>query len=438
MRESDEFTALPSDSSRDGSRRPVRVGLEIGWPERNGGGVAMTWPRLVGLLIVALGASGCATSAHRVTSGPHGSRLARTRVIAPRQTQETLSADEADLFEANPASRTETSAMNRYFPGLARSTPSPTPVVETGVIKTNLPSKAETTTSTLLEAKSWRPNWFGLRKSKTSPRTYLTDARSATSPSAALPTMLPVALQIPSPRTADRAVTTTSGAELESGVDAVEAKPKTREPVPSNPDASDAEALPLDKTEPQLAIDPIDQFVSKRNRANPAVESKLAPTEPVAPQPSIDSAEEFDPRGRPRLAPTVSAAPARTAEATPDELPATAPTQPAVTRPESSPTDAKTVRATPSAADPMGSLGLPQAMLPASYTKHDSIAIRGTQQTPPQPPPVLASPQVEPSSQSSRVVSAQAVKVWSHPICRLMRRMGKTGEFASPPTAKPH
>jgi hypothetical protein len=65
------------------------------------------------------------------------------------------------------------------------------------------------------------------------------------------------------------------------------------------------------------------------------------------------------------------------------------------------------------------------------------VAVRGSYQTTP-PGPVLASPQVEASAQSPAATGGEA-KAWRRPsLRRLVRRVGKLGEFADPPTAKPH
>ena len=395
----------------------------------------MNWMKRSGVFVLCLGAMGCATSAHRETNGLMSSRSpAWSRTTAPRQSQVSLPPEQPDLFAAT-APRTDKYRLAHYFPGLARPAGGTAAVGQAGQGALTTPVAP---TDPVLAASSYRPSWFGFRKPRTT-QTYMTDTRSATSTRPVEPSVLPIALQLPTRRVADSSVTPT----------AVELPQPTTE-APSNPDASTAAATPLSTTEPQLAVKPFGAAGGEASEAEAGANPTPAETGPATETPATE-ALAADPRERPRLPATLvdssgaskdDAAPAATAEdAKPaDEAKPAAPQpepepEPAIVRPSAA--DSRAVKATPSVADPDQSLGLPPATMPASYNQHQSIAVRGSTQGQ-QPPPILASPQFAASPQS-QVTPTAATKTWRRPcLRRLVRRMCHLGEFATPPTAKPH
>ncbi len=370
-------------------------------------GVAMNGLMRIGVFALCVGATGCASSAHRETNGLMSSR-AMSRIngrTAPKQIQVSLPPEQPDLFAA-VAPKTDQRRLSQYFPGLGRPAGNKAEVVKAG--QGAAMTKSVDPTESKVAASTHRPAWFGFRKPR-GVQTYLTDARSASSRSLVEPSFLPVALQLPQNRVADSAVTPTN-VELPA----------------SQPDVPNTDAASSSPTEPQLA----DKPVEARNAE--ATTPKENTAEPAPEVPTVD------PRERPRLPATVADS-TGTARDDQPEPKATESAQPSESELAERPprTDSRAVKATPTAADPENSLGLPPATLPASYTSRQSIAVRGTTQSP-QPPPVLASPQVEASPQSS-VVPTRATKTWRRPcLRRLVRRMCNLGEFANPPTAKPH
>ena len=381
---------------------------------------------------------------------------------------------------AATATRGHSSRLSRFFPGLARTTPvapgsSPAAQVVAAPEPTSVP------TGPIIAANPIRPSWFGLRKAKV-PQTYLTDVRgTAPRGKAVEPSYLPVALQVPTDRITDRAVTPTT-----AEVDSQDAEPgpiKSATTIPPNPDSSSAAAEPISTTEPQLAVKPFgsptpEPAASKSvpslapeataNSPEPAEASKptedkkpavtdqpsmtdqLAepskPADPVDPptvteRPAEPTPPAVDPRERPRLNDLSQAAStAPKADSQPAPEPAAVATRTGASG--SGEPDPRAVKAAPSVADPDRSLGLPPVTVPASYTQHNSVAVRGSYQTS-QPGPILASPQFETAArstpQSSAAQPASSTTAWQPPsVRRLVRRMWKLGEFASPPTAKPH
>ncbi len=415
----------------------------------------MNWPRHFLILTICVGATGCATTTNRDGLGPQGIRgVARSRPATPRQV--SLPPEQADVFAATAPNRLDKYRLSRYFPGLGHPTPAATPAAGVPAHATLVAASVPAATT---NPGTSRPSWFAFRKPREA-QTYLTDARpvaTATGPLVGVkPSVLPIALQLPTGAIADRAVMPTSvdlptpDSSAPKPADGPAAEPAAVTPetaVPSNPDSSSADASPLSKTEPQLAVKPIDPPAAEP-AAQPADDASAIPktTSPpvaVADAPAEPGPAAVDPRERPRMTrtPTVPADPAAAETDGPQAKPAAEPTRVAAASPRSA-ADAQTVRAMPSVADPGNSLGLPQPMLPASYTRHDSVAVRGTGQS--QPGPVLASPQVAPSSQAkpsaqSAATPTGATKTWRRPCFRrLVRRMCKLGEFANPPTAAPH
>lgn len=399
--------------------------------------------------------------------------------------------------------------LSRYFPGLGKATPvaatAPTgrPPVSAPAARLAAAPKPEvvevaeataadepvakpaTPVAKVVTNRS-RPSWFGLFRSRGA-HTYMTDVRGtgtaarfgagSGTKAGPEPAYLPVALQVPPARVRDRAVLTAradvatpgpAAAEpAEAAKPAAEATADDRPTPPANPDSSTATAEPLSPDQPRLAVKPYD--VPTPNPApapapaatpaadvSPPLADAAEPAQdpapaPAAPEPAATPAPAQDkpvippappdPRERPQLArpgmrlpepnPTAGREPA---------APATTVAEPATLTP---PEDRK-LSSAPTGADPGDSLGLPQAQLPATYVRRDSIAVRGSYQAP-QPPPVLASPQVapspqaKPSAQDHATVAPATAQTWRRPcLRRLVRRMFSLGEFANPPTAKPH
>ena len=429
------------------------------------------------ILSTTLAATGCATSGHRDSVGSLTGRSASwsARTSAPTQTRESLPPEQPDLFLPS-ASSAEHRGLAHYFPTLGRNT-SPRQTASVRVATTPTTARpAPAPLEVVAHANTGRPSLFSGSRTTRVPQTYLTDVRSTRAKTSVQPAFLPVALQLPGLRQADQAVTPTS-ADLTGSPD--ESRQETtssdRDPVPANPDASDATTKPLSTTEPQLAIDPSqigDTLISPPPATQAAtstpdiVDTPNPATEPTQPEPAATSeppttsepaaeptptrAEPTsDPRERPRLA----ARPTSGSTASQPVEPASEPTQPepaaivAARLTEGNPTTGTTqvTQARPSVADPGNSLGLPPVTLPPTYLRQNLPGgARGSQQGE-QPQPVLASPQAQPTPQTARGHSSVAkadstmTRTWRVPsVRRLVRRIGGLGEFANPPTAKPH
>ena len=256
----------------------------------------MRRPQYWGILLVALGTTGCATSAHRTTSDRLTSQPGLwAKPGGPQQTQVSLPPEQPDLFSANTAT-SEHKMLSRYFPGLVRQ-----PMAAKSSAKaTTTPAAPEATFTPAVAATTpqadGRPSLFGFRRS-TAPKSYTTDARSLAARSNVEPAILPVALHLPGGQQADGAVTPTS-VDLPEAKDAPTPEPAPHDPVPANPDASSATTEPLSTSEPLLAIDPVG---AKAKSATPPAPD-VAP-EPAA-TPAADAAPDtpaVDPRERPRL-----------------------------------------------------------------------------------------------------------------------------------------
>ena len=422
------------------------------------------------ILVTALAATGCATGSHRESTRSHVAYPALgAKTIAPPQTQVSLPAEPIDLF-APAATTTSQRRLAQFFPGLGRGTvahspasaPTPTPTPGPVASRTLTPAPVEVATV----AEGSRPGFFGFRKSRAQ-HIYTTDARPIVARSAAAPAFLPVALQIPQPRQADRSVTPTS-ADVPHAAEAPEsAIPAERDPISSNPDASDAAATPLGITEPGLAVEPMvaPQSSARAGDPGPAIEAEpeaatpsptinIGPDREPEPAPKAEAEAtqdlpQVDPRERPRLGTPASppgptqAEEFRNPEATTNPDSSEEADQPAaqVAQTDARP-EPKATQVSQSVADPGNSLGLPRIELPATYSGQGGMAPRGSGQSAPQPPPVLASPQRQVAPQAAaghQQTPAATVKTWRLPsVRRLVRRVGGMGEFATPPTAAPH
>ena len=262
----------------------------------------MTWKKIAGILCISVGASGCATNAHREIVGSLGTRTDLwSKTTAPRQVQVSKPLDQDELFASTPT-KSDKSGLARFFPGLGRPTSNVSP--NSATLAAAKP--AGRTSEATVVAGSPRPSWFSFRKQRPA-QTYLTDARSSAPKTAVEPSLLPVALQLPV-RMADKAVTPTSVEVADPGAsDSTVVKGPNQ--VPSNPDSSAAQAEPLSTTEPRLAVTP---FALKEPKAEmeanpdrqPAATNPEPSDQPANPAPESDS---VDPRERPRMPATSSA-----------------------------------------------------------------------------------------------------------------------------------
>lgn len=387
----------------------------------------MNWPRLVGVLLISLGVTGCASSARRLSPAALSSQPAAGTPAVVAHAQDAPPPGEPDIFMAAKATRESSAArLSRYFPGLGRTTPV-SPATSAPVAARSdsaLPSGRPVAVAAAAPARS---SWFASRKAR-GPQTYVTDVRGPATRATAEPAYLPVALQVPADRVKDRAVTVTAAEEAAQVAESAVAAQSG--PQAGNPDSSSAPAEPLRTDEPRLAVKPF---------GTPEVTPPVAPTTPdLEAKPAEPEAKEAEPAATPpaREQPEATPAPEPAAQVASAEN-----TQVAPPTPDPNPGTPRGPAAGPtSAADPGNSLGLPPAMLPATYTQHHSVAVRGSYQgSQPRPQPVLASPQVEASPQSASVATTGGTKTWQRPCFRRMiRRQFKLGEFASPPTAQPH
>ncbi len=244
-----------------------------------------------------------------------------------------------------------------------------------------------------------RPSWFGPRKTKAPAQTFTTDTRAGLDRrlSSAEPSLLPVALRVPT----DPSVTTTAAEDLKSTpavnpepVAAEASKPSKDDLDPMPPGArSDAEK-PIDRMPEMPAIDPRKELV-------PATETAPAASEKREEAPADDLKKQADEKAR---------------------------------------------QAVPATADPTRPLGLPDPMMPASYVRRETMSapehVHHSHADAPSPGPVLASPQVQPSSRVAPSPQAgpkpvAAVPKWKQNcLCTLIRKTCKFGEFAKLPAAK--
>ena len=429
------------------------------------------------ILSTALGATGCATSGHRDSVGTMTSRSDpwSPKTTAPAQTRMSLPPEQPDLFMPS-ADSSNHRGLNRFFPTLGRNT-SPRPDTTARVVSPATSRPMPAPLEVAAHTNPGRPSLFNGSRKPRAPQTYVTDVRSSRVKSPVSPAFLPVALQIPVRREADQAVTPTSADMPEKTDDPDPKSSEDREPIPTNPDASDATATPLSQTEPQLAIDPMevgDSLISpppatespaitpsaeaatlpladapEQSGPAPTPRNEPAPTPRGEPSPTPRDEPAHDPRERPRL----SARPTVTRESSSPVEPAAEPTKPEpaatvatpTTKPDVATDVTRVAQARPSVADPGNSLGLPPVTLPATYNRqYPGSAPRGSGQAD-QPPPVLASPQIAPIPQGGHTESSTSktggttTRTWRVPsVRRLVRRIGGLGEFATPPTAKPH
>ena len=334
--------------------------------------------RRCGLLLLTglcVWSAGCAGTARREDGSPIYGPRAWAEPPAPAQRVVALTAVRSGVVADPSAPKPE--GLARYFPGLRRGS-SEAPKV----------------------AARYRPTWFGLRPSSSPPatpaslgtQTYVTDARQQLNRSAPEPTVLPVALQVPSERaSSDRRVT-----------------PTTAEGPP------DDQPLP-----PNWAIDRMVRPTS--GSASPATP---APSLDLGGKPAAPGEDEVNP-----LPPATEPAPGQVAEGT-----AGTPPVPSVEPPAARPV-----------AEPSASTPPPAEASPAS----NSPTTQATQATSPAPVKptsarVLASPQGEAPEPTLMVgpspqAGAPTAKTWKRPCFRrLVRKVGKLGEYANPPTAAPH
>ena len=252
---------------------------------------------------------------------------------------------------------------------------------------------------------SYRPTWFGLRPKPA--QVYTTDARAGVNRyNGSEPSTLPVALQVPT----DTAVTPTNAETIRTDVPATAPVPDFGG-KPSKPGEDEVNPLPP-AAEPGTPA-----AIANRMPEVPAVDPLAAPKvetpEPSAANPAVKAAAV--------VAPTA---------------------------------DDKTVQVNSSSSDASRPAGLPEATMPASYgvaqvdtktitTGHHhkaTSAVMATPQSDPKPP-VTPTSQAKPSEQSETCTEKNCCEGqgWKRPcLRRLVRRVCKMGEFASPPTAAPH
>jgi hypothetical protein len=223
---------------------------------------------IVGALALWVGGTGCTTTATR-TDGPTslGSRY-WSETPAPPQRQVSLPPER----EETPATSTAPVGLAKYFPGLRRNPAEPT----------NVATEA-------------RPAWFSFTRRQKPTQVYTTDARAGLSKNMTQVTALPVAIQVPSDRASDTAVTP-------ARVEKTTATSDLNAPAP----ASDAEKSAAKADMPPLgtvvaATTPPGTGDKGNNSLPPAEGPDTAPAGPVAAN-RMPDLPPVDPRERPRLA----------------------------------------------------------------------------------------------------------------------------------------
>ena len=359
---------------------------------------------ILALLAFWVGGSGCATSARRDDLFSSGKNRAWAQAPAPTQV-EVPAATPADRVDGSivassaPAAgtRAEGEGLSRYFPNLRRNQADPVKV-----------------------ASAPRASWFGLRKPKVS-QVYTTDARVDWNRKPFEPSLLPVALQIPT----DRAVTPTSAeTPAASTGDAPAASASAALEIPAGSIGTEPKPVTTDVAAPTPSL-PVAGVPSRNGLGMPEVP-------PV------------DPRERPRMA-AVGASLLETTASAPAPAPAPTPAEPKADAEAGAPRDgdSKAVQAITPAASPTNPLGLPEVTLPAAYFRHETMAVPSPTR-PSTQGPVYASPQIQPTPQAkpspqahpspqSGVKPVAAVKGWKQNcVCRTFRKICKIGEFAKP------
>ena len=333
---------------------------------------------LVFLAALVAGSAGCASTARRDDGSPVFGHRAWNEAPAPPQRQATFPVARADQTVEPAAPR---QGLARYFPGLTRTQAEPTRVA----------------------ASRTAPTWFGLRKPRPElapmSRTYMTDAREHLDRSGPMPSVLPVALQVPTqPASADRqvkmtagespAASSSSGASSAASDNASKAKPTVAVDLaePTNPIASSVAVEPERPMPPIPAVDPLD----RPETAEGADRSEVSSVEPAPDDEAVLAS-------RAEAGTTLASAEAETSPKPTNQL-------------------AETSAKTGSVAVVLPS---PQGAEPA-HTHHIHTTLK-----------------VKPTPQAS--AGAGEAKAWRRPcLRRLVRRVGRLGEFADPPTAAPH
>jgi hypothetical protein len=221
---------------------------------------------IVGALALWVGGTGCTTTATR-TDVPTalGSRY-WSEAAAPPQRQVSLPPEREDTS----ATSTGPVGLAKYFPGLRRGQADSANVAADG-----------------------RPAWFSFTRRQRPTQVYTTDARSGLNQGMAQATALPVAIQVPSDRASDSAVTPTRAEKTTAASD-------LNTPAP----ASDTEKSAAKADMPPLGADVAATTPANGDQATnplpPAEAPDAAPAGPVvvSRMPGIPS---VDPRERPRL-----------------------------------------------------------------------------------------------------------------------------------------
>ncbi len=390
----------------------------------------MTRPKYLGILLVALTATGCATNAHRTTDSVMTRSGPFSKAVVPKQTQVAMPPEAPDIFQA--AQATNQRGLARYFPGLARKGGENPPA--RALSHPGHDSSSEPTVAAVVPTPPTRSSLFSMLKPR-APQSYSTDLRpTIAARSNVEPSILPVALRLPAAQ-ADNAVTPTS-ANVADDSQPTDSKPIDHDPTSAKSAASDTATSPVSTTEPQLAIGPIPPpQESNSPGVDPAPEPAAIPADESKPQASPD-VPAVDPRERPRLSADFTPSPpipdSNPEPVGPKVAATVAAAQPTESAPRSEPTPEPTASSSaPSVADPNHSLGLPSATLPSSYYQHNSVAVRGSHQAT-QPPPVLASPQYAASPQSAGSNQASGHKSKQRPsLMRFVRKMSGMQEPAT-------
>lgn len=223
---------------------------------------------ILGALALWVGGSGCTTTARR-TDGPMplSSRIwGESPVPAPPQRQVSLPPER----EESPTGSTASTGLSKYFPGLRRNPVDPLNV-----------------------AGASRPARFSFARRSKGTQVYTTDARSGLNPGMAGASMLPVAIQVPSDRASDAAVTPARAEQVATPTDL-----NTPAPAP-DPEKSvaKAEAPPILA---DTAGNPPGAGAEESHSLPPAEVPEARPAGPAVVN-RMPELPAVDPRERPRL-----------------------------------------------------------------------------------------------------------------------------------------
>jgi hypothetical protein len=378
-----------------------------------------------GLLLLvsfATGLTGCAAT--RMGDGtPTYGPQAWSQAPAPPQRS---IASTAPTAQPSPFAEPEQKPVGlaRYFPGLQKpQNPQPTKVVA-----------------------RYRPTWFGLRPNPdlarpAQPTTYMTDARAGlTQPLySSEPTSLPVAIQIPIPASSSDEAVKPANAEQPS--DTKPATPSAK-PAPSSdssatiPDFGDTPRIPGESD-----VNPLPPAIGSVIPTPSGVTNRIPEVPAVDPQPAPKL-------GTPEAASISLASPSPTA---PNDEKAAKAVTPSLPPDLPEPTVPASYTTALVASEAVGFKKLsdckifasPQSVPAPAPTPQSSPrpVAKSTPQAVPKAKPVPTS-LTKPSAQAAPSAQSPAKPTettWQRPcLRRLIRRCCQLGEFADPPTAAPH